>query len=121
MKFIIYNFVLGIDTTRLQDKIDGIDMWDALSQNLTSPRTEMLYNADELDNYGAIRRGDFKYILGTTGKGRADQWYGDSGEDREYHFTDEEVLTSQTASALAGFVTDMQIKEKLTQGKKLSQ
>lgn len=91
-------------------------MWEALSKNLTSPRTEMLYNIDEIDNYGAIRRGDFKYILGTTNKGMADGWYGDSGEE-EFYYSDDEVLSSQTASAFAGFVTDMQIAEKLKRGK----
>lgn len=55
---------LGLDPQDLGD-IDGIDMWPALSEDLPSPREEILYNIDDIGNpYAAIRRGDWKYITG---------------------------------------------------------
>lgn len=77
----------------------------------------MLYNIDDIDNYAAIRRGDFKYVLGTTDNGKEDQWYGDKGEG-DYHYSEEDVLMSHTATALAGLVTERQIAEKLSRGGK---
>lgn len=91
-------------------------MWQSLSENQTSPRFEMLYNMDDLDNYAAIRRGDYKYVIGTTGKGKADQWYGTTGNDTTNNYSEADVLKSQTASVLAGVITSQQIKEKLARG-----
>lgn len=44
--------------------IDGIDMWKALSENQPSPRMEVLHNIDPIEDYAALRRGDWKYVTG---------------------------------------------------------
>jgi hypothetical protein len=53
----------GLDVRELGD-IDGIDMWEALSENLPSPRIEVLHNIDPIEDYAALRRGDWKYVTG---------------------------------------------------------
>jgi hypothetical protein len=62
-KIIVSTFV-GLDVREL-GKIDGIDMWKTLSENLPSPRIEILHNIDPIVNYAALRRGDWKYVTGT--------------------------------------------------------
>ncbi|XP_065187655.1 arylsulfatase I-like [Sycon ciliatum] len=53
--------------------IDGLDVWPALQNNLTSPRTGFVYNIDETGNVSAIRVGKYKYLKGHPG-GR-NSWY----------------------------------------------
>lgn len=109
--------VVGVKKSRLRN-IDGVDMWKALSENTPSPRTDMLYNIDDIDNYAAYRRGDYKYVIGTTANGKTDDWYGDTGLDSLNKYDETDVLKSQTAYVLAGFTTEQQIKEKLAKGGK---
>ncbi|KAL3843148.1 hypothetical protein ACJMK2_021100 [Sinanodonta woodiana] len=47
--------------------IDGMDMWSTISENTTSPRTEFVYNIDEIKKNAAIRVGDYKLIEGSAG------------------------------------------------------
>lgn len=96
--------------TRELGEIDGKDMWKTISEDVKSPRTELLYNIDDVYNYGAIREGDWKYIYGSVNKGKFDDWYGAS--DEEYDYNVDEVLTSKTANTLTAFNTFQQIKEK---------
>lgn len=54
--------------------IDGLNIWDALSLDLDSPRHEVLCNYDELIPYGSYIRDEWKYINGTTYEGTYDHW-----------------------------------------------
>ena len=55
--------ILGGDPVDLGE-IDGVDMWKALSENLPSPRNEILHNIDDSVPYAAIRIGDYKLVQG---------------------------------------------------------
>uniref|UniRef100_A0A1Y1K5U7 Sulfatase N-terminal domain-containing protein n=1 Tax=Photinus pyralis TaxID=7054 RepID=A0A1Y1K5U7_PHOPY len=106
---------IGLNLTELRD-VDGHDMWKTISEDADSSRTDLLYNIDPVVNYAAIRRGDWKYIDGTT-PAKEDLWYGSSGKDKEYGYDQRLVLNSETAVAIAGVITSMQIKEKELLGK----
>lgn len=91
-------------------------MWPAISENLTSPRAEMVYNIDDEDNYAALRKDNWKYLTGSTTEGKKDGWYGSPGKSDIYRYDAEAVLSSETASAIAGLNTYRQIKEKTENG-----
>ncbi|KAF5285022.1 hypothetical protein FQR65_LT02334 [Abscondita terminalis] len=93
-------------------KIDGLDMWSTISENSDSPRTEFVYNIDEISDYAAVRKGDWKYVYGTTSNGAYDSWYGLENRETHYHYDQNAILTSETGSALTGIITSFQIKEK---------
>ncbi|XP_065187652.1 arylsulfatase J-like isoform X2 [Sycon ciliatum] len=59
--------------------IDGLDVWPALQNNLTSPRTGFVYNIDKTGNVSAIRVGQYKYITGIPGSPSG--WYPPPGDD----------------------------------------
>lgn len=42
----------------------GVDMWDALSQDLPSPRDVIVHNYDR--GSGAVRVGEYKLVVSTT-------------------------------------------------------
>lgn len=107
MKF----YFLGLDKTQLST-IDGMDMWNCISENTKSPRTELIYNIDDIVGYGALRIGDLKYMYGSTNGGKADKWFGNSGKSDMYIYDSKAVLSSKVANALARVITYRQIKEK---------
>lgn len=96
--------------------IDGINMWSALSSGKQSPRSEVLINVDDIENYAAIRRGDFKYVIGITSTGKS--WLGENGRpelengDGTLPIQDPEmILKSRTGVALTGVITARQVKD----------
>ncbi|XP_070578823.1 arylsulfatase B-like [Ptychodera flava] len=51
-----------------QDPDMDVNVWETISKAMPSPRTEFVYNIDEVDHPGAaIRVGDFKLITGKAG------------------------------------------------------
>ncbi|XP_043266664.1 arylsulfatase B-like isoform X2 [Venturia canescens] len=105
----------GMDVNDL-GMIDGVDLWPSLISDKRVPRAEVLINIDDIENYGAIRRGDFKYVIGHTTSG--DNWYGDSGR-LGHRTTGEElpdeyakrVLSSKAGVAISGLTTARQVRD----------
>lgn len=85
-------------------------MWESISQGGKGPRSEVLYNIDDVWNYAAIRRNNWKYLYGSISK--KDYWYGTAGTDAHYHYAIDAVLDSKTGTALAGITTYQQIHQK---------
>ncbi|CAK9825521.1 Arylsulfatase B [Anthophora retusa] len=101
----------GVDRRQLGN-IDGFDLWHALIADKISSRSEIVINIDDLSNYAAIRRGDFKYIIGQTETGSA--WVGASGDPFEGispTYDPYKVLYSKTGVAISGIITARQAME----------
>lgn len=54
---------------------DGVNMWESLSQDIPSPRKEILHNIDDVRHIAALRYGDYKLKIGHTYGGSWDGWY----------------------------------------------
>lgn len=52
----------GASTTKCKP-LDGLNVWNVISENKPSPRTEMVYNVEPFR--GALRQGDWKFIWRT--------------------------------------------------------
>ncbi|CAH1102412.1 unnamed protein product [Psylliodes chrysocephalus] len=102
--------IAGLNKRQIPN-IDGLDMWESISEDKESPRTEMLYNIDDIASWGAIRQGDWKYIYGSTGTEK-DLWYGNDGKKPEYSYDVNQILSSKSATAFAGLITYQQIRDK---------
>ncbi|XP_056646240.1 arylsulfatase B-like [Diorhabda sublineata] len=104
--------IAGLNMTTLPKNLDGMDMWDSISMGTESPRTEFVYNIDDIFKYGGVRQGDWKYIYGSATQGQMDIWYGNNGTSVDYFYDIEQILTSKTATALTGLITYEQIQDK---------
>ncbi|XP_047110645.1 arylsulfatase B-like [Schistocerca piceifrons] len=70
----------GGDVSNLGD-IDGINVWESLSDDTPSNRTQVLHNIDDIYGNAALTDGDWKLVKGTTYDGAWDGWYGPSGRE----------------------------------------
>ncbi|KAK4299256.1 hypothetical protein Pmani_028454 [Petrolisthes manimaculis] len=76
--------------------IDGIDMWETLTQGLTSPRKEFLINIDPVFNGAAVRIGDWKLMHKPQAYGHHwDGWFGPSGRNQTAPQAQLEVILQQ--------------------------
>ena len=57
----------------IKNDIDGIDVWQAVINDEASPRTEVVYNIDDVGDGGrpiaALRQGDWKLVQRPNGNG----------------------------------------------------
>ncbi|XP_043275094.1 arylsulfatase B-like [Venturia canescens] len=94
----------GGNVTDLGD-IDGVNHWPHFSKGKSSPRESLLLNIDELaPTEGAIHR-RFKLVRGSYKQGYYDQYYGESGRNRdvpEYNYTT--VHRSAVASSISAHI-----------------
>jgi len=54
----------GGNGSELARNLDGIDQWSSIITNQTSTRMQLIVNIDEGMKNAAIRRGDWKLVIG---------------------------------------------------------
>ena len=80
--FPTFAYLAGVNISHLP--LDGMNIWNAISQGQPSPRTEILHNIDPITNYSAIRMGEYKLLTG-MGPG---QWYPPANISVDWEMTD---------------------------------
>ncbi|CAB3235666.1 unnamed protein product [Arctia plantaginis] len=94
------------------ENLDGMNLWDALSQNKESGRTSIVHNIDDIWGSAAITVGKWKILKGTNYGGDWDGWYGPSGREGAYNL--DLVLMSEAGVAISDMGM-MPSKEKMTE------
>lgn len=69
----------GGDIKDLKSDMDGIDLWEDLSNDEQSHRTEILHNIDDIWGSAALTVNEWKVVKGTNYNGQWDSWYGPAG------------------------------------------
>ncbi|XP_069692179.1 arylsulfatase B-like isoform X1 [Periplaneta americana] len=95
--------------------VDGLNQWDALMSNGTSPRTDALLLLDEVANVYAFRWGKWKLTNGTNHElqGKTDGFYGESGSSPSnppYNIT--AVIHSYVGEALSNLESSIPPSEE---------
>lgn len=83
--------------------IDGVDLWEELSNDLPSERQEIVYNIDTAGNHSAIRHGNYKLFLGTSYYGYYEDRYDVPGGTRPQDDLDNLMEESRAAKVLKEF------------------
>lgn len=86
--------------SKIQTAIDGIDLWDELSENKTSKRVEILHNIDDIWGSSAVTKNQWKLIKGTNYKGYYDHWYGPAGNRGMRAYNTRLVMDSNAGQTL---------------------
>lgn len=84
-------------------KHDGINVWRELSNDLPSPRTEMVYNIDPIENTSAIRQGKYKLVQGIASDGMFDERLPVPGGAGPYQDLDALMSKSRAANTIKRF------------------
>lgn len=90
---------------RVRKNIDGINIWNALSNDLPSPRLDLLINVDNDEPYSSFIRGNYKYINGSRYSGFYDTWlsseYEENTDFKQYY--GDHIVNSLTGRAISKF------------------
>lgn len=89
----------GGDSSALEN-IDGMNMWDVLSENTPSKRMEILHNIDNIWKSSSLMIDKWKLVDGTNYKGQWDNWYGPEGNRNVSSYSLYDLMTCKTARAL---------------------
>ncbi|XP_070505136.1 arylsulfatase B [Chironomus tepperi] len=92
----------GGDLSTITTKLDGIDLWDELSQQTSadSKRKEILHNIDNIWGSSAVMVNDWKLVVGTNYNGQWDGWYGPPGNRDPLDYNFKELLTCKAGRAI---------------------
>lgn len=92
----------GGDLSTITAKLDGINLWDELSQQTSadSKRKEVLHNIDNIWGSSAVMVNEWKLIVGTNYNGQWDSWYGPAGNRDPLSYPVEALLTCKAGRAL---------------------
>ncbi|KAG8226113.1 hypothetical protein J437_LFUL006743 [Ladona fulva] len=85
-------------TDEIRTNIDGFDLWDTLSEDKPSNRSEVLLNIDAKDSVAALRVGEWKVIIGNSLNGSRNSWYSPIHSD--YEDNNGLILTSKVSKAM---------------------
>ncbi|XP_014290854.1 arylsulfatase B [Halyomorpha halys] len=85
------------------DGIDGIDLWESLSENTPSNRSEVLHNIDDIWGSSALTIGDWKVVNGTNYQREWDGWYGPSGREDENNYDAWSIIHSPAGRSLSWY------------------
>ncbi|KAH7961248.1 hypothetical protein HPB52_006091 [Rhipicephalus sanguineus] len=99
-------YALAGGSTSDLGQLDGLDMWGVLSRDEPSQRSDVVYNIDPLWDYAAIRRDNFKIVVGSRGGGKFDQRFPIPGGQRPSPNLEELMersLAAQTHSKTLNF------------------
>lgn len=95
----------------ITEPIDGLNLWDALSLDILSPRTEVLCIADPINEYLAYINGNYKYINGTLSNGVYDGWLSNVFDRSERYPAFESygqmIVNSEVGQALGTYSTSL--------------
>ncbi|CAG5005734.1 unnamed protein product [Parnassius apollo] len=67
------------------ENIDGVNQWEALSEDLVSDRKSIVHNIDDIYGSASITLEEWKLHKGTNYNGAWDYWYGPSGREGSYN------------------------------------
>ncbi|KAI8125037.1 hypothetical protein FF38_10608 [Lucilia cuprina] len=85
----------------ISQQLDGLSIWQALSNDETSPRHSTLHNIDDIWGSSALTEGDWKVVKGTNYKGAWDGWYGPAGNRDARSYDYKAVRSCYAGRALA--------------------
>lgn len=92
---------------KVPQPIDGHNIWAALSQDVSSPRSKVLGHMDAVTGFSSLLHDEWKYLNGTTLDGKYDGWLKEAAATNERHPSfdayGDAVLQSPTGRAFLPF------------------
>ncbi|KAJ8727197.1 hypothetical protein PYW08_015594 [Mythimna loreyi] len=93
-----YSAAGGNTSVFTERNIDGYDLWEALSEDQPSERTNIVHNIDDIWGFASITVDNWKVHKGTNLNGTWDDWYGPGGREGAYDF--DLMYKSKSAEAI---------------------
>lgn len=85
---------------RTLNGLDGVNLWNALTADEPSNRTQILHNIDEMYGNSALMMGKWKVVNGSTYSGEYDGWYGPAGDRESINYSYNELRQSDAGNII---------------------